>query len=460
MTRRLLSISALASILLAGLPAAPAFALTEADRLWLVGERAFADGLHSVARRALERFVVENASDQRIPQATLLLGRTRLVLGEPERALESFRRLRAIATLPAQQLEGRFWEAESLYRLKQYAAARSAYDDVFGKDATSPLAPEALYGLGLSDLELRKPEAAIKAFRELLTNWPDHAQAGSATFYQAQALFELKRYTEALPLLTSFEGKYPKHKLAPDAQYLLGATRLAAGERDAGVRELQAFVAAHPSHPMVPAARRAITDTVTKSGTSSQQKTVYNQMTQPSATAQSLYDAGVIAGKSGRVKDQQTAWARLRKEFPNHPLSYQAAYDMAEAAFKKKEWTQAAAQAKAAAASDEEDLRSRALLLEGESELKLSRFRDAAKSFEAVGSAKNLEAGDRYRALAGLGLAREQLGEIRAALAAYDAVASKSPDATLRSWARDRAAAVRSQPTQPSKPGSGGEKKS
>jgi TolA-binding protein len=470
MTRRLLSIPALASILLAGLSAAPALALTEADRLWLVGERAFADGLHPVARRTLERFVADNPNDPRIAQATLLLGRTRLVMGEPEKALESFRRLRAIANLPAQQLESRFWEAESLYRLKQYAAARSAYDDVIGKDTASPLAPEALYGRGLCDLELKRPEGAIKAFRELLTSWPDHAQAGSATFYLAQTLFETKKYSEALPLLSTFETKYPKSKLAPDAHYLLGVTRLAAGEREVGVKELQAFIAANPNHQMVPAARRAISDGVAKSGTPSQQKATNSQpsqqkptnsqTTQTSATADSLYDTGVIAGKSGDVKGQQAAWARLRKEYPNHPLSYQAAYDLAESAFKKKEWTQAALQAKAAAASEEETLRARALLLEGESELKLSRFKDAAKSFEAVGNVKNLEPGERYRALAGLGLAREQLGEIRAALAAYDAVATKSPDTRLRDFARERAAALRAQPTQPSKPPAGGEKKS
>jgi len=470
MTRRLLSIPALASILLAALSAAPALALTEADRLWLVGERAFADGLHPVARRTLERFVADNPSDPRIAQATLLLGRTRLVMGEPEKALESFRRLRAIANLPAQQLESRFWEAESLYRLKQYAAARSAYDDVISKDAASPMAPEAIYGVGLCDLELKRPEAAIKAFRELLKTWPDHAQAGPATFYLAQTLVETKKYSEAVPLLSTFETKYPKSKLGPDAHYLLGMTRLAAGEREAGVKELRAFIAENPNHQMVPAARRAITDGVAKSGAPSQQKAPSSQpsqqkstsspTTQSSTTADSLYDAGVVAGKNGDVKGQQAAWARLRKEYPNHPLSYQAAYDLAESAFKKKDWTQAAAQAKAAAASDEEALRARALLLEGESELKLSRYKEAAKSFEAVGNAKDLEPGDRYRALAGLGLAREQLGEIRAALAAYDAVATKSPDTRLRDFARERAAALRAQPTQPSKPAAGGEKKS
>src|SRR5437867_3452406 len=398
MTRRLLSISALASILLAGLPASPALALDEADRLWLVGERAFADGLHPIARRALDRFVVEYPNDTRIAPAMLLLGRSRLALGEPEKSLDAFRRLRAIATLPAQQLEGRFWEAESLYRLKQFAAARAAYDDVIGKDAASPLAPEALYGLGLCELELRRPEPAIKAFRDLLTSWPEHATAAPATFYQAQTLVDLKRYGEAVPLLKEFATKYPKSKLVPDAQYLLGSARLAAGERDAGVAELQAFAAAYPGHPQAAAARRKATESIAKSGTPSQQQSAYTQLTQPSATAESLYDDG--------------------------------------------------------------GLRARALLLGGESELKLSRFKEAAKSFEAVGGVKTLEPGDRYRALAGLGLAREQLGEIRAALAAYDAVASKSPDATLRNWARDRAAAVRSQPSQPAKPAGAGEKKS
>lgn len=461
MTRRLLSVSALASFLLAGLSASPALALEEADRLWLVGERAYADGLYPITRRALDRFVVEYPNDTRAAQAMLLLGRSRLALGEPEKALDAFRRLRAIASLPVQQLEARFWEAESLYRLKQFAAARAAYDDVLGKDAASPLAPEALYGLGLCELELKRPEPAIKAFRELLASWPEHAVAAPATFYQAQTLAELKRYPEALPLLTGFATKYPKSKLVPDAQYLLGSTRLAMGERDAGIAELKAFVAAHPSHPQAAAARRKMTETVAKTGTPSQQKNAYSQlMQQPTATAESLYDAGALAGKLGQVKDQQAAWARLRKEYPNHPLAHQASFDLAEASFNRKDWTQAAAQAKAAAASDDEGLRARALLLEGESELKLSRFKDAAKSFEAVGGVKNLEAADRYRALAGLGLAREQLGEIRAALAAYDAVASKSPDAKLRTWARDRAAAVRAQPSQPSKPAGNGEKKS
>ena len=104
---------------------------------------------------------------------------------------------------------------------------------------------------------------------------------------------------------------------------------------------------------------------------------------------------------------------------------------------------EAAAQAQAAAASTEEGVRAEALLLGGESDLKLRRLPAAAKAFEAVGTVANVEAGVRYRALAGLGLTREQQRSWKAALAAYEAVASRSPDATLRDWAQERAKAVR-----------------
>src|SRR5213593_1277290 len=459
MTRTLRSTLALASLLLVALSAPFALALDEAERLWLVGEQASADGLDPLARRVLERFIAEYPNDPRLPSAVLLVGRARLALGDADLALEAFRRFRTLAP-PARRLEGRFWEAEALYRVKRFAEARAGYDDVMRQDAASPLAPDAAYGLALSELELRRPEAAAKAFRDLVTTWPEHPQAPSASFYLAQTLFDLKRYADALPLLTGFATKHPKHRLVPDAQYLLGSTRLAMGDREAGVDDLKAFVAAYPSHQLAPAVRQTITATLAKYGNRSQQQSAYAQLMQSPSTPEALYDAGLIAGRIGQLQNQETAWRRLRKEFPSHPLAHQAALELARAAFKRKSWQDAAAQAKGATASNDDAVRAEALLLEGESELKLNRPRDAAKSFEAVGGVKNLEAGDRYRALAGLGLAREQLGEIRAALAAYDAVASKSPDSKLRDWARDRAAVVRAQPAQPAKPAAGGEKKS
>jgi len=449
MTRRLSVLAASLVLLLAALGATPARALDEAARLRLVGERAFADGLHLVARRALERLVAEYPGDPGFPGALLLLGRVRLTLGDVESALEAFRRLQTLPA-PGSPLEGKFWEAEALYRLRRFAEARTAYEMVVRRDAASPVAADAFYGLGLSELELRRPEAAIAALQEFLAAWPEHRLAPAASFYLAQALVEVKRYSDALPLLTAFPTKYPSHTLVPDALYLLGWTRVTSGETQQGLADLRAFVAAAPTHDLAAAARRMITATVARYGNRTELQEAYKALLeQTPPTPEALYDAGDVAGRLGRPKDQEAAWRRLRKEFPADPIAQRAALKLANAAFKRKDWKEAAEQAQAAAESHEDSVRAEALLLQGESELKRGRFSAAAKAFDAVGAVKTVEADTRYRALAGLGLAREQLKDLRAALAAYEAVASKSPDATLRDWARDRAAVVKSRMQKP-----------
>ncbi len=449
MTRRLPILAASFVVFYAALGATAVRALDEPERLRLVGERAFADGLHAVARRALERLVAEYPGEPGLPGALLLLGRVRLTLGDAESALEAFRRVQTLPA-PGSPLEGKFWEAEALYRLRRFAEARAAYEMVVRRDAASPVAADAFYGLGLSELELGRPEAAIAAFRELLATWPEHRLAPGATFYLARALVDLKRFSDALPLLTAFPTKYPSHKLVPDAQYLLGWARVTSGDTKQGLADLRAFVASAPNHDLAPAARRTITETLARYGDRSELQDSYRAlMAQTPPTPEALYDAGEIAGRLGRPKDQEAAWRRLRKEFPGDPIAQRAALKLANAAFKRKDWKETAEQAQAATESHEDSVRAEALLLQGESELKRGRFSVAAKAFDAVGVVKSVEAETRYRALAGLGLAREQLKDLRAALAAYEAVASKSPDATLRDWARDRAAAIKSRMQPP-----------
>src|SRR5206468_2782382 len=164
------------------------------------------------------------------------------------------------------------------------------------------------------------------------------------------------------------------------------------------------FVAAAPNHELAPAARRMITETLARSGDRSEMQDAYKAlMEQTPPTPEALYDAASLAGRLGRPSDQEAAWRRLRKEFPDHALAARAALDLANAAFKRKDWKEAAAQANAAARSSEDGVRAEALGLAGESELKLGRHSVAAKAFEAVGGVKNVEAGVRHRGLARAG---------------------------------------------------------
>lgn len=431
----------------------PAAALDEADRLWLVGERSFADALYPVARRALERFVAQYPKDPRLSEAVLLLGKARLRAGDADAALEAFRRAQTLSPPPGRPQEARFWEAESLFRLKRFAEARKVYDDVVRTDAAAPFAADAVYGRAWSDLELKTPEPAIAGFREFLQTWPDHPLAASATLQLARTLADQKNTSEALALLQPFPTKYPASKLAPDAQFLLGWVKTNAGDARGGAADLRAFVAANPAHDQAPTARRLLAQTMARTGDRDEMLEAYKVlMEQEPASADAFYNASQIAARLGRAKDQEAAWKRLGTDFPDHPLTRRVALERANAAFKEKNWKSASTLAQQAAKSEDDAVKAEALLLVGESELKQKRYAPAAKAFEAVRSIGDAEAGVRYRALAGLGLAREEQQEWKAALAAYEAVAKSSPDTTLRDWARERATAMKARLAKPAAP--------
>lgn len=452
MKRRLRAVL-VALVVLLLLPVAavpPVLALEEPDRLWLVGERAFRDGLYRLSARALERLAVEHSRDGRAALAVLLAGKAHLLLDAPEAALRAFRRAQAFDPVPGDPQEARFWEGEALFRLRRFPEARAAYDDVLRLNAASAYAPDALYGFAWCEIEMGRPEPAVTAFRDLVATWPEHPLAGPSLFYQARALVELRRFDDALPVLEQFGATHAGHKLAADASYLRAWTRLAVGDHRGGIADLKAFVAAHPDHREADGARDLLVDTMARHGDPDEMLEAYRTlMSRQPVTAQVLADAADVAARLGRTAEQDTARRRLRAEFPNHPLARRAALAQALGAYERSDWREVIGHAQVAARSDDAVVRAEAYLLVGEGELKLRRFEPAAKAFERVVQIPAAEPDVRFRALAGLGLAREEQRSWREALRAYEAVASQSPDETLREWARERAGAVRGQLERP-----------
>ncbi len=430
----------------------PLWAISEADRLWLVGEHAFVDRLYALSRRTLERFLLRHPQDPRSPAATLLLAKSQLTLGSVEAALEGFRRARQFVPPPGAPQEARFWEGETLFKLKRYAEARAAYQALLDEDAAAPLAPDAFYGLAWSELEQKRREPAVAAFRQLLDIWPNHPTAPTARFYMARTLIEMQQYDEAAAVLAVFPSRHPGHRLLPDAAYLRAWSLVSAGRDAEGVRELKAFMAAYPRHELVPQARRVVVAAVLRGGRKAELAAEYEALLRESPpTAEGLYDAGVIAQKLGREKEAENTWRQLRSRFPDHELSARAALELAEAAFKRDHFKESLTLAKKAGESPEPAVKLGALVLIGENELKQKRPQAALKAFQA---AEALEADDRglhFRALAGRGLAHEELRQWAAAAKAYEAVLAESPDKTLREWAKQRLAQVRARLSPPAK---------
>lgn len=425
-------------------------ALEESDRLWFVGARALADNILPLGVQILDQFVQNFPNDPRVPEALMMIGRTRLTLGDTERALDAFRRAAKASPPPGIPFEARFWEAETLVRLERYAEARTAYDEVVKKNRSAPFAPDALYGYGWTELVLTRPEPAVAALRDFVKTWPDHRLASSATYQLGRALVELKQYDEVVPVLTDFARKYPEFKFVADAQYLLGWSRIRSGDVKGGMTDLKAFVAKYPSHALAADAKKLVTEAAVRAGDKSDLADAYVAlMKETPPTPEGLLEAASVAAKLGRPRDQELAWKKLQTEFPEHPYTLKLAFEFAATAFKKKEWGRAAMFAETAARTDDEAMRAEAWLLAGEAELKLKKFAAAAKALQAVSGVVKIDGNVRYRALAALGLAHEGQRDLKAALDVYESVARSSPDPALRDWARERADALKVRLDQP-----------
>jgi len=433
----------LAALAVAASLAGPAQALDEADRLMLVGEKAYEDGLYPLSRRVLERFLERFPGDRRAGDAMLLVGKARLSQGSLDAALEAFRKAEGFTPVPGKPEEARFWEAETLYRMKRFTDARAAYARVVSAEPASPLLPDALYSLGFADLELKRRDAAAADFRRLIKEFPDHATAPSATIQLARALIETKHADEAVAVLEPFAKKYPEHKLLPEARYYLARARLADGDTAEGVAELRTFARTYPGHELAASARRVALETQIKAGKKKELAEEYTAlMALKPQTPDSLYDAGAIAVGLDRAKDAEAAWARLRKEFPDHPLTARVSLNQAQAAFGRNNFKDASALGHAAAKSPEDTVRGEALLVVGESEMKLRRPAQALPAFQAAADTPGLEPALRFRALAGSGLAHEDQKQWTQAAKYYEEVAAGSPDKTLANWAKTRRAAI------------------
>jgi TolA-binding protein len=416
-----------------------------------VGEHAFGDRLYALSRQTLERFLLRYPQDSRAAQATLLLAKSQLATGAFDVALDGFRRAQRFSPPPGQSQEARFWEGEALFKLKRYTEARAIYQAALDEDAAAPQAPDALYGIAWCELELGHREPAMAAFRKLLEVWPDQPTAPPARFHLARTLTEVKHYDEAAAVLAPFPSRHPGHRLLPDAAYLSGWSLVNAGKTAEGVRELKAFVAASPEHELVPQARRTVVDALLRGGSRAELADEYESLLKESPpTPAGLYDAGVIAQKLGKEKEAETVWRRLRSKFPDHALTARASLELAESAFKRNQFKESLVLARKASESEEPTVKLGGLLLVGENELRQKRPQAALKAFqsaEALGGDRALH----FRAVAGRGLAHEELRQWSAAAKAYEAVMAESPDKTLRQWAKERLAQVRVQLTPPTK---------
>ena len=77
-------------------------------------------------------------------------------------------------------------------------------------------------------------------------------------YTHAQQIAEKGDLQGAIKALNHFVDTYSKSELRPDAQFALGISYAGAGNKDASISTLEAFVKQHPKHPLVADAEQVI----------------------------------------------------------------------------------------------------------------------------------------------------------------------------------------------------------
>lgn len=462
----LLVLAAFGGPLLAG-PAVAA-APSEADRLWLVGAGAFADGLYDVAHRDLGRFVELAPDDPRRGDASLLRGKAAFSIA---RAAEALGRAAEAQARYADALgefevaekhpltmgspgEALFWQGEALFRLRRFEDASDRYARFLAPAPQSAYVPEALYARGAAELELGRPDAALTAFLALLRTYPNHDRAASAGYSAARELIRAKRWEEALPLLTGYASRYPGSPYLAETRYLLGVAQLQTGRAEAAVRTLEQFVTQNPGHELAPASRALLADEHLRAGRPREALQQYQAFVRAAPghaeTPRALYQIGELALRLGRPAEAEAAWTTLRREFPSDERVGAAGLATAKLHAGRKQWDEAleAAQAVAGLRGPE---RLPALLVLGQSALQLRRNAQAVQAYHSVVLEAPDGSSERFEGLAGLGLASEEVQDTDSARRAYRQILEQSREERFVRWARERLRGLDAREAPPSR---------
>jgi len=187
--------------------------LSEADNLFLKGNKLYLDKKYAEAAAAYDEAVALDAANWRY---RLNLGLALKKQGQAETALAAF--LKAVELNP--EISSSNKEAgESLAKAEKFAEARPYFEKAAALD---PDNPDIHYNLGLCLSGLGEPEAALAQFQRVVDLQPDYAEAH---FQIGTLLIGQNKIPEAVASLEKFLALAPEHEKAGLARQLLQALK-------------------------------------------------------------------------------------------------------------------------------------------------------------------------------------------------------------------------------------------
>ncbi|MBN1256746.1 MAG: tetratricopeptide repeat protein [Planctomycetes bacterium] len=136
-------------------------------------------------------------------------------------------------------------------RLKNYAGAIAAYNQVTGQDSASAAQTEhARLQEALCHYALEEYEEMDKCYRAILEESPRSAAAPEALYWVAWGKQRAGNYPEAIALFQQFQTNYPKHTRSDQVLYLLGMNYYQNNDEEKAAEIFYRILQEHPAIKM------------------------------------------------------------------------------------------------------------------------------------------------------------------------------------------------------------------
>ncbi|MGI6496764.1 MAG: tetratricopeptide repeat protein [Kiritimatiellia bacterium] len=384
--------------------------------------------LAELARRSLEagrfdealafanRAATEFPQSDLAPFARLYAADALMALERFEEALEAYRQAGEADGTARDAALGAGFALRALERFDEAAAAFApvADDDVPGRSE------EALWWAACSLEDAGKFDEAARRQAAFARRFPGSPRAADSAFRHASCLYRLQDWDAADPLYDAFLKAHPDHPLAPQARYDWAWIALERGETEAGEARFRDLVGRHPGGELEADAGFRLGEIAFDAGRHADAAKDYEAALAipdlPFAD-KLLYKLGWARTHLDEKEAALEAFRRLSRDFPDSELAGEARYLQGKLLAELGRPDEAAAALEGVA---DEAFAGRALFLRAESLRAAGRHADAIAAYSKI--LENPAEGGRYAAaLLGKGHSLRASGAAADAMDAYAA---------------------------------------
>lgn len=231
------------------------------DALLGLGTLLQQQGKAADAGEQLDRLLNEFSDDRLSSQARMQQGRAFFDQGRFDEAFDSFEQVSGKRS--EEPDVAAYWMAKCRLRQEKFKEAARGLARAMNKYPSSRLLPEMAYDRAVALLRGDKFDAAVKAFEDFRSRFPEHSMAAEALHLLAATEHQRKRYDESIEHCRAYMGKYegaalsgdPKGSVLSQVAFLLGENEFLVGRFDKAITAYESFLERYPRDGQVSKAK-------------------------------------------------------------------------------------------------------------------------------------------------------------------------------------------------------------